>query len=287
MPGNLARWINRHEYPDIFYRIPGLLPLQWLTTRILYHRCWLIHRTLKGTLRTFDFPISYLDAGCGSGDFLVPLARKNRNSKFSGLDKSAANLRMINIYTQKKKIHNVNLISLNLENKITLGSFDIILAASVLHYVHDTQALIQSFADHLRPGGKLIIYVPVNYRRFLPGYSWIRSRIMRDVDYDADKKPNEYLSLECLSAELHRSGLQIEKERYLYGKAGQVVYEITSMSLLLIQKLPWFLAIPLILIYFPLVQPLMLVLAVMDYLLPTKHGNGLLLVARKDQIKRL
>ncbi len=91
MAKRLSNWINNHKYPEMYSYLPGLLKLQWLTNRVLYHRSWLIRRVVLDFLKRQD-EISYLDAGCGGGDFLVPFARKYKVGCFFGIDKSESRL---------------------------------------------------------------------------------------------------------------------------------------------------------------------------------------------------
>lgn len=281
MPRELSRWINEHEFPGVYYRFPGLLSIQWLTNRVLYHRSWLIRSTVSRSLKKFRSGFAYLDAGCGAGDFLVPLARKFKNGSFYGLDKSAANIRTLNRYCTHKGVANVILSTGYLQEMGTGPRFSVVLCASVLHYLPSRLPVLEKLAGSMIAGGQLIIYVPVNYRRRLPGYEWLRETVFRDVDYEGGKSVMMDLSYEKLCRELTGSGFTVDLHRQLYGMAGQIAYEITSMALLFIQKVPWVLAVVGTLIYFPLIHPFVLIFQAVDFFSRNKRGNGLLMMATR------
>jgi SAM-dependent methyltransferase len=285
MPKVLSTWINQHEFPKVYFRFPALLSLQWLTNRVLYHRSWLIRRTINRTLKQLPNNFSYLDAGCGAGDFLVPFAKKYPTGKFTGLDKTPSNIGMIDHYCQQKRIANVKLIATDLQEMGKEGRFSVVLCASVLHYVSDRQAVLRKFSENMISGGRLLIYVPVNYRRRIPGYEWLRENLFSKEDYEKGKPVSMNLSYREISGELAASGFRIESHQYLYGPAGQLAYEITSLSLLIIKKVPWIFSILGTLIYFSVIHPFMLALMGWDYSTRYKQGNGLLVTAMHEGLR--
>ena len=281
MPRQLANWINHHEFPAIYHRFPALLSLQWLTNRVLYHRSWLIRSAVKKTLNQFSDNFSYLDAGCGAGDFLVPFARKYPSGRLTGLDKAPSNIGMIEHYCYRKRIGNIKLIVGDIREMETDGRFSAVLCASVLHYLSDRPAVFRKLSEKMSPGGHLIIYVPVNHHRLIPGYEWLREKLFGNEDYEEGKTVDMSLSISQLSDELDASGFSIRTKQYLYGAAGQLDYEITSLALLVIKKTPWFFSIAGTLVYFLVIHPFMLVLMAVDYFGRYKKGNGLLITAVK------
>jgi len=286
LPKELTRWINEHEFPEIYFRIPGLLTLQYLTNRVLYHRTWLIRREIKRSFRAAGGVLNYLDAGCGAGDFLIPFVRQFRASQFTGLDCSGTNLKVIRNFVTCKRWSGVELIESDLTQFKSGNEFDLILLASVLHYLPDSRAAIRLLADQLTEEGTLIIYVPLNYRRIMPGYSWLRDRLLSGVDYENGKPRRVDLTVASIQADLAEAGLSADRMRYLYGPAGQVAYEITSLTILMIKRVPWILSVIATIVYFPVVQPVVSLLQLVDYLSAPRTGNGLILIARKDRFKK-
>ncbi|MFA6126914.1 MAG: class I SAM-dependent methyltransferase [Bacteroidales bacterium] len=282
MPEKLSTWINSHQFPEVFYRFPGLLPLQWFTSRVLYHRCWLIRREVNRELRKFSAGFAFLDAGCGAGDFLIPFARKFTPGWFTGLDQSPGNIHMINYFCRKKRVTNVSLLNGDIMETAFGDLFDVILCASVLQYLDNYQQVLDRFAENLKPGGHLIIYVPVNYHRRIPGYERLKRRFFREVDYECGKPFRNDLSFEGLNGDLREAGFTVTGHRSLYGPVGQIAYEISSLALLLIQKVPWIWSGLFTLIYFVAIHPFILLMLLIDFYSPDKQGNGLLITAARN-----
>lgn len=281
MSKKLTRWFNDHEFPDFYFRFPGLIRFQWLANRMLFHRSWLIRRVVGKHLENNQSGLSFLDVGCGTGDFMIPFARKYPAGKFVGLDKSPGNIRLLSGYCTKKHLSNVSLLSRDIKDLRSGSDYSVVLLASVLHIIHDRQGLLSLLHENMVTGGHLIIYVPVNFRRRLPGYKWVREKIFPAVDYYQGKDAEMNLTLEGISAELLSGGFEPMNHRFLYGPVGQVGYEISSMALLVIQKVPWYLSFLFALIYYPLLHPFVLVLFVLDYFGRNREGNGLLITAVK------
>ncbi len=282
MPKVLSTWINQHEFPKVYFRFPALLSLQWLTNRVLYHRSWLIRQTVFMVLKQLPDNFTYLDAGCGAGDFLVPFAKRFKKGQFTGLDKAPSNIGMLEYYCEKKGIGNINLIATEIQELGEDGRFSAVLCASVLHYLPDRPAVFRKLYENLIPGGRLILYVPVNYHRLIPGYEWLREKLFGKEDYEEGKEVDMSLSISQLSDELDASGFSIKSKQYLYGPAGQLAYEITSLALLVIKKAPWVFSVAGTLVYFLVIHPFMLLLMAADYFGRYKKGNGLLMVAVKS-----
>jgi SAM-dependent methyltransferase len=282
MPKEVAKWINEHEFPGIYYKYPGILALQWLTNRVLYHRSWLIRKELGRSIRSFKGSIKILDAGCGAGDYLVPFALLNPEVSFTGIDKSASNVDMIRFFCKKKGIRNVTVLQQDLNLPMPPEPWNVILCVSVLQYLDDPGRFISDVAEKLDDGGQLLLYVPVNYTRRIPGYNWLKSRLLGGMDYDASRAFNLNLKAGDLKRFLHSSGLSPVTQKKLYGPVGQIAYEISSLIILLIKKAPWLLAVPGAVLYFILLQPLILLLLVLDYALPIQNGNGVFFKAVKS-----
>ena len=277
----LTRWINQHEFPRLYYRIPGMLPFQWFVNRVLYHRTWLIRREIRHQLTKLSHDFTVLDAGCGAGDFIVPYARAHPQGWFSGVDAATGNIRLLEHFCTRKRIPNIRTVSGDLESIDLRGPYDLLICASVLNYIRDRSRFLKKISDTLSANGRLILYLPVHYRRRIPGYENFRTRFLKDVDYEANKGTRMDIEEQKLIQELEDSGLQVISRRGLYGFTGQIAYEITSASILIIKKAPWIFSVVLTLIYFPVVHPILLLLMTADYLLDSTKGNGLLIVAEK------
>lgn len=99
-----------------------------------------------------------LDAGCGSGQFAVPFAR--RGAIVSGVDVSPEMIRLAS-----ERTHGLALaIDWCVGDLVHLpdgdATYDAILARMVLPFVPDLRASLEEFRRVLRPGGRLLASVP-------------------------------------------------------------------------------------------------------------------------------
>jgi SAM-dependent methyltransferase len=94
-----------------------------------------------------------LDAGCGGGAHAAALIA--RGAKVTGIDKSQALLAI----ARERLGPEVSLIRADLETPLGFadGSFDIVLASLVMHYLRDWQPVLTEFNRILAPGGRLVM----------------------------------------------------------------------------------------------------------------------------------
>lgn len=99
-----------------------------------------------------------LDAGCGSGQFAIPFAR--RGTIVTGVDLSPEMIRLATKGSQGEDLG----IDWRVGDLGRLpdsdGTYDAILARMVLPFVPDLRSTLEAFRRLLRPGGKLLASVP-------------------------------------------------------------------------------------------------------------------------------
>jgi SAM-dependent methyltransferase len=94
-----------------------------------------------------------LDFGAGTG--LVSAHIAPRVHKIVAVDTSAA---MLAEFTAKPELRGkVEAVCVDMIAKPLSARFDLVISAMAMHHVRDTAALIQSFADHLKAGGRLAL----------------------------------------------------------------------------------------------------------------------------------
>jgi ubiquinone/menaquinone biosynthesis C-methylase UbiE len=93
-----------------------------------------------------------LDAGCGAGAHAAALIAAG--AKVAGIDKSQALLAI----ARERLGPEVSLINADLQAPLGFedGSFDIVLASLVMHYMRDWQPVLTEFNRILAPGGRLV-----------------------------------------------------------------------------------------------------------------------------------
>lgn len=101
-----------------------------------------------------------LDAGCGSGRNLSLLAP--RVGQMVGLDYSEAMLVRARDRLESEKLSNVQLLQGDVTQlPFPADSFDVVVCASVLQYLNDTECerAIQELVRVCKPGGRLVLHV--------------------------------------------------------------------------------------------------------------------------------
>ncbi len=142
--------------------------------RLRYARYWALAETIASHLRerrdadTLDL----LDAGLGYGRTLWFLENNDsaKHLRFFGMDISEWRLQRVH-HAEKWR-----LIRSNIQGGIPFAdaSFDIIVCEQVLEHLEDPRGIIEEFARVLRPGGLLILGVPI----FPPGIAQLRARLL-------------------------------------------------------------------------------------------------------------
>ena len=123
----------------------------------------------KGLLGKFLFNIIYrttdeikikknsrvLDAGCGTGNLLYILERKNLNLKLYGIDSSEKMLKIARKKAMTADIRNISVM--NLDKKFKKNYFDYIFSVDAFHHFPNREIVMKSFHRILKHNGKLII----------------------------------------------------------------------------------------------------------------------------------
>lgn len=114
-----------------------------------------------------DRPLSILDAGCGTGAGLIPLAELSPDDRIVGIDLSARALEQIHTQVQHRGLGNIALHVADIMDPETLapvraharGGFDVIYASGVIHHLSDPEAGLANLRAMLAPGGVLSLMV--------------------------------------------------------------------------------------------------------------------------------
>ncbi len=140
-------------------------------------------------------PNTILDLGCGTGNYLVPLAK--RRFQLTGVDASKHMLsiakKKLSVLKLKADLHEGLLQSFKLKKK-----FDVIICMfSVIDYVtkkSDVIKTLQNVYDHLNPGG-LFVFDFWQQEAVEKGYSKTRTKIFKGKGYDVERSSSTTINL--------------------------------------------------------------------------------------------
>jgi SAM-dependent methyltransferase len=100
-----------------------------------------------------------LDAGCGTGQRLLAVARRYPKAQFVGLDMTAASLEVAEALRQKHGIRNVEFCRSEMLDFSPASPFDLILSIGVVHHLEDPNRGIQFLSSLLAEDGILILWL--------------------------------------------------------------------------------------------------------------------------------
>jgi SAM-dependent methyltransferase len=147
---------------------------------------------------------SVLDFGCGTGDLAASLAAAGL--RVTGCDISPEMLHWAASADSAREINWVQLDPAWGRLPFEPGTFDAVVASSVLEYVDDPVAVLRECRRMLRPGGLLLCTVP-NARHPVRWLEWLVGRAAREpVVRAASRRPSRlagYLSYLQVSQQRH------------------------------------------------------------------------------------
>jgi ubiquinone/menaquinone biosynthesis C-methylase UbiE len=282
-PSRISSVLDNRDYPGIFYRYTIIVRIIYLINFFFTLRNWYVYRALKKTEKEFSGPFSMLDAGCGMGEFAIGSANRNPASQVLGIDFVESNELLAAQVAGAMNLRNIKFIKSDLTLLDKSEVYDLILCNSALQFIKNDGKALANLKNALKPSGKLILYVPVTYRRYFPWTKFIEKKYLSDFYY---KYHNDFLMHKYEPAEvlekLENNGFEIRKLDYAYGIFGALSFELYSLLLAAIKKFPAIISILCIIIYSFTLLPVQLILMLVDYLYDKSSGNGLLILAGKN-----
>lgn len=275
--------INEHKNPSIYRYLPFLLRVQHWFQHKTTLRNWYVMRDLRARLRSLPPTFRYMDAGCGAGDMILPFIKRYPRAGFVGIDRGKNNVETCQRYASFVRAKNTTFSCQSVEEPVKEKPFDLISCITVLHYVERDREALKNFHDSLVPGGRLLLYSPITYKRYFGWYKHLRETVFSGVDYDTIQGIQRNYTIEELRQKLNESGFEIEKVTFSYGNAGRIAYEMQSTVILSMQMLPVWLTPIYFLLGLVLVYPFVILMMILDFLRANKEGNGTLIVAKRPE----
>lgn len=264
--------ISRFEYPRVLKRFPRLIYLIYCFNFLLQLRKWYVFPRICNLLRSINSRGTWLDLGCGEGQYLVPIGKKFSDWDVAGVDNNASNIQFL----QKLIPANTTLTLSDIETLSYQHKAILITCIGVLQYIEDDELALQKISSLLSPDGKFLLYSPVNGRLHLALYKYLLNRYEH---YETVNNRKRVYRENELTDKLLRAGFTIEEKRFTYGYCGRISHEILGISLLLLTSAPIIIRCIAALLFLP-VLTLALFLMLIDFSLTHTTGNGLLITAK-------
>ncbi len=102
---------------------------------------------------------TFLDYGCGTGDFTIPAARiVGTKGKVYALDYFARQLKIVNLRAKKSGLTNIKTILSDSKTGLPDESVDLIWMCDVLHEIAEKRAVLEELCRVLKSDGVLAIH---------------------------------------------------------------------------------------------------------------------------------
>lgn len=125
-----------------------------------------------GRLGPFN-PRRVLDAGCGTGDHTLYLARKYPKAEILGVDINADRIRENQENARRLGIANVRFEAANLCEADFASRFDLVVSIDVLEHIVNQTGALANLSRALRPGGMAFFHIPTIRERPVPFSRWL------------------------------------------------------------------------------------------------------------------
>jgi len=170
--------------------------------RHIFHK-----KRIDSLIRLIPVSTRVLDAGCGSGVLCRLLSDKG--CQVTGLDLVPARVAWCKKLTPEGEFHSGDLRTFQLHQK-----FDVVVCSEVLEHFRskDRNVALQNLAQHVEPGGLLIVTVPSPmYIRLEPIWEVVRNWQYGKAGYD-DEDCHEIVSAGTFEDSLTAVGCEIERK---------------------------------------------------------------------------
>jgi len=279
MSPNKKHWAEQllsHIYPPIVLKYPRLIHLLYLWHRLITLRVWHVRSELIQLMKSE--PKWVAEVGVGEGLYMDFIMRRRPSIRFLAIDKHLPHILFLNTLRSTKR--NRARISLYYQNAAVLElleCIDVMLCIGVLQYIEDDDNAIRQMYRVLRPGGYLLIYVPINGRSYLPGFTQF---FQASPNYEQLQGRKRIYKKNNILNKLQQAGFIVEKEKFTYGKWGVISYEIYQSFLLFILHRSIWLKI-LASLGLIICLPFLWIMMGIDYYKVHTEGNGLCIVVKK------
>ena len=154
-------------------------------------------------------PLSVIDAGCGSGRWVLELAVRRPQWRILGMDRDPVSIRAAEDARHRLGVGNVSFVHSDYDSFEPPHRFDVVLAVASAHYLTeegDGQRLFRTFSRWLKPGGHVVLF-DTRWDGRTPFFSWL----------PCPSKYHDRFSFDELLLVCQKNGLNVE---HLHGQIG-------------------------------------------------------------------
>lgn len=264
----------KDRFARIIRNSSGLRKVFYVLLDLLFLRSWHMRKLLieKGKEYEDKGLWKILDAGSGFGQYDYFLLKNFENVEIYSIDIKEEYLEDNRNFFKKEiecgriQFSNEDLLELTSDEK-----FDLILCVDVLEHIEDDVRVINNLSALVKNDGYFLMHSP--------------SHLSSDDAEDDDSFVGEHARTGYSKADIEKKLMEADllpvKTHYTYGPAGRRAWVLSvKYPMILFNKIGMLAFIPLLL-YYPLIMPIVLILNYADLYSKNKQGNGIYAFARK------
>ncbi len=123
-------------------------------------------RALARVLPTLPRPERVIDFGCGRGLHTILIAEEFPASEVIGVDVDEESLRFARLCADASGLTNVTFVKAESAAALDFSPADLVVSVDVLEHVRDDRSVINALAERVKPGGTLVLHVPLAGQRY-------------------------------------------------------------------------------------------------------------------------
>jgi 2-polyprenyl-3-methyl-5-hydroxy-6-metoxy-1,4-benzoquinol methylase len=159
------------------YQFPGNRPIDH-DGLILMRKLYQSIAALSG----INNKIHVLDAGCGTGNTSISLAKQFREIEFVGLDQSKTSLKKAVANSKKNNLSNLIFRNHNMVKPFPYHKkFDLALCLGVLHHTADMKKVLRNLNSALKDNGELFLWIYAKHGRYNHSLNMRLLKMLLDV----------------------------------------------------------------------------------------------------------
>jgi len=132
------------------------------------------------------------DFGCGSGGWVIPLAKILEEGKIYGIDILEEPLSALKGRAKLEKIFNIETIQSNVEakngSKLSDNSCDLVLMTNLLFECDDKKIVLEEGKRVLKPGGRILVVDWIKDNPLTPEIEWVDFEEIKKIAKELDLK---------------------------------------------------------------------------------------------------